>query len=80
MRQVTVAAAVGVYSSMALAVPPLALTVAMSLREQDLAHAHGEEAEGRGVLAVLCPAVMATIWVTARGGTKRREKLNEIQT
>lgn len=69
VRQITVAATLGVHSSMALAVP-LALTVNMSLRKQDLSHAHGEEAEGRGVLAVLCPTVMATIWVTA-GGRQR---------
>lgn len=45
VRQAAVTAAMGV-QSMALAVP-LAMAVTMSLRKQDLAHAHGEEAEGR---------------------------------
>lgn len=66
------AATVGVHSSLAVAVP-LALTVTMSLRKQDLAHAHCDEAEGRRVLAVLCPTVMATVWVAARGRQKRGE-------
>lgn len=74
MRHVTVAAAVGVDSSVALAVP-LALTLTMSLREQDFAHADGEKAEGGGVLAVLCPTVMATVWVTA--GRKQRGEENQ---
>lgn len=72
VRQVTMAATVGVHSSLALAVT-LALSVAVSLREQDLAHAHGEEAEGRGVLAVLGPAVMAAVWIAARAGHVLRE-------
>lgn len=63
------AASVGVHSSIALAVR-LALTGTVSLWKQDLAHAHGEEAEGRGVLAVFCPTVMATVWVTAWGGQR----------
>ncbi len=66
MRQVTLAATVGVHSSLAVAVP-LALTVTVSLRKQDLAHAHSEEAEGRRVLAVLCSTVMATVRVAAGG-------------
>lgn len=45
VRQAAVTAAVGV-QAMALAVP-LAMTVTMSLRKQDLAHANGEKAEGR---------------------------------
>lgn len=65
------AAIVGVQPSLAVAVP-LALTVTMSLRKQDLAHAHCEEAEGWRVLAVLGTTVMATVWVTPgwrqRGG------------
>lgn len=72
LRQVSMAATVGVHSSLAVAVP-LALTVTMSLRKQDLAHAHCDEAEGRRVLAVLCPTVMATVWVAARGRQKRGE-------
>lgn len=65
------AATVGVRSSLALAlVVHLALIVTMSLRKQDFAHAHGEEADGREVLAVFCPAVIATVWVTA--GRKRK--------
>lgn len=46
----------------------LALTVARSSGEQDLPHAHGQEAEGRGVLGFLCAAVMAAVWVTPVGG------------
>lgn len=69
VRQVAVAAVVGVHSSLAVALP-LALTVTMSLREQDLAHAHCEEAERRRVLAFLRPTVMATVWV-APGGRQR---------
>lgn len=65
LGHVAVAATVGIQSSVALAVT-LALTVAMSVREQDFAHAHGQEAEGRGVLAVLCPTVMAAVCITAR--------------
>ena len=75
--QVAVAAAVGVHSSVALAVR-LALTVAVPLWEQDLAHAYGEEAEGRGVLAVFCSTVMAAVWVTAEGGRWEEEmRLNK---
>lgn len=72
VRQVAMVATVGVHSPMAMAVP-LALSVTMSLRKQDLAHAHCEEAEGRRVLAVLCPTVMATVWVAARAGHVLRE-------
>ena len=39
------------------------LALAVGFGQQDLAHAHGEEAEGRGILAVLCTAVVATVWV-----------------
>lgn len=70
VRQVAVAAAVGVHRPLAVAVP-LALTVTMSLRKQDLAHAHCEEAEGRRILAFLCPAVMAAVWVTPGGRQKK---------
>jgi len=73
VRQVAMAGAVGVHSPLAVAVP-LALSVTMSLRKQDLAHAYSEEAEGRRVLAVLCPAVMAAVWVAA-GGRKRGRKI-----
>lgn len=65
MGQVAVAATVGVQASVALAVT-LALSVGVSLREQDFAHAHGQEAEGRGVLAVLCPTVMAAVCITSK--------------
>lgn len=63
------AATVGVHCSMALAVT-LALSLTVSLRKQDFAHAHSEEAEGRGVLAIFSPAVMAAVWVAA--GRKQR--------
>lgn len=66
VRKVTVAATMGVHSPLALAVP-LALSVTMSMRKQDLSHAHCEEAEGRRILAVLCPTVMAAVWVAAGG-------------
>lgn len=74
VRQVTVAATVGVQCPLALAVP-LALIVTMSLRKQDLAHAHCEEAEGRRVLAVLCPTVMATVRITAVETQRGMEKM-----
>ena len=45
------------------AVAMVTVVVAAVLGEVDLAHAHGEEAEGRGILAVLCTAVVATVWV-----------------
>lgn len=73
VRHVAMAATVGVDSSLAVAVC-LALTVAMSLRKQDLAHAHCEEVEGRGVLAILCPTVMAAVWVAPGGRQREREK------
>lgn len=63
-RRVRVRQVVGVKSCLALA---LALTLTVALRKQDLAHADGEEAEGGGVLAVLCPAVMAAVRVAALG-------------
>lgn len=69
MRHATMAATVGVHCSMALAVT-LALSLTVSLRKQDFAHAHSEEAEGRGVLAIFSPAVMAAVWVAA--GRKQR--------
>lgn len=72
------AATVGVHSSLAVAVP-LALTVTVSLRKQDFAHAHCEEAEGRRVLAVLCPTVMAAVWVAAGGRQMRGEKFGCIR-
>lgn len=61
-----VAAALGVQRGLAVAVC-LALTVARSSGEQDLPHAHCQEAEGRGVLGFLRAAVMATVWVTPGG-------------
>lgn len=67
VRQVIMAGTVAVHGPQALAVP-LALRVTVSLRKQDLAHAYCEEAEGRRVLAVLCPTVMAAVWVAAGGG------------
>ena len=61
MGGVAVTAEQGVVTGLAVA-PSLALAVGFG--QQDLAHAHGEEAEGRGVLAVFCPAVVAAVWVT----------------
>lgn len=65
VRHAAMAATVGVHCPLALAVR-LALSVTMSLRKKDLAHAHCEETEGWSVLAVLCPTVMAAVWVAAR--------------
>ena len=74
VRHVAAAATVGMQSSLALAVT-LALSVTMSLWEQHLSHAHGEEAEGRGVLAILCLAVMPTVWVAAGRGAQGKTAL-----
>ncbi len=68
MRQVAVAATVGLTCSLAVAVSlALTVTVTMSLRKQDLAHTYCKEAEGRRVLAVLSPTVMAAVWVAPEG-------------
>lgn len=64
------AAAVGVQRPLAVAL----VAGSVSLREQDLAHAYCEEAEGGRVLSFLCSAVMATVRVTAGGGGEKREK------
>lgn len=66
VRHVALAAAVGGHPSLTVAVC-LALSVTVSLREQDLSHAHCEEVEGRKVLAFIRTTVMATVWVTPEG-------------
>lgn len=71
VSRVAVAAAVGVQSGLAVALC-LALAVARPSGEQDLPHAHRQEAEGRGVLGFLWAAVMAAVWVTPGGGEKKR--------
>lgn len=79
MRQAALAAVVGVHSSLAVAVP-LALTVTMSLRKQDLAHTHCEEAKGRRVLAFLRTTVMATVRIAPWGRQRGGEKLYKWET
>lgn len=69
--RVALAAAVGVQSRLAVAVC-LALAVARSSGQQDLPHAYCQEAEGRGVLGLLCATVMAAVWFTPGGLVKRR--------
>lgn len=64
MGRPTVAAAVGVQRPLAVALAARSV----SLREQDLAHAYCEEAEGGRVLAFLCSTVMAAVRVTSEGG------------
>lgn len=68
------AAAVGVQRPLAVALAVALVAGSVSLREQDLAHAYCEEAEGGRVLAFLCSAVMATVRVTPGGGGEKREK------
>lgn len=66
-----VAAAVGVQRPLAVALTVTLAARSVSLREQDLAHAYCEEAEGGRVLAFLCSAVMATVRVTSVGQMER---------
>lgn len=65
------------HASLAVAVA-VARGEGVSFREEDLPRAHREEAERRGVLAVLGPAVMAAVWITAGGDKNIR--LNKGQT
>ena len=54
------------------AVAMVTVVVAAVLGEVDLAHAHGEEAEGRGrVQRVLCSAVVAAVGVVAVEGERK---------
>ena len=61
-RRRRVAGAVGHGVPGAVAMVTVVVAAAV-LGEVDFAHAHGEEAEGGGVLAVLGPAVVAAVWV-----------------
>lgn len=58
------------HAALAVAVA-VARSEGVSFREEDLPRAHHEEAERGGVLAVLGPAVMTAVWITA-GRTERR--------
>lgn len=69
---VTVAAAVGVYGAVTLAVP-VALTAAVSLWEEDLPHSYSKETVGGGVLTVLRLTVMAAVWLAAVGHENESE-------
>lgn len=71
VSQVALAAAVGVQARLAVAVC-LAVAVNPSTGQQDLPHAHCQEAERRGVLGLLCTTVMAAVWFTPGEGAKRR--------
>lgn len=45
--------------------------------QENLAHAHGEEAEWRGtVLGVLCPAIVPTVWVISTGSQRDQKDTN----
>ena len=55
------------------AVAMVTVVVAAVLGEVDLAHAHGEEAEGRGrVQRVLCSTIMAAVGVVAAGAGDKK--------
>lgn len=71
VSHVSLAAAVGVQPRLAVAVC-LAVAVAPSTGQQDLPHAHCQEAEGRRVLGLLCATVMAAVWFAPGGGARRR--------
>lgn len=73
-RPAVAAAAVGVQRPLAVALTVALVAGSVSLREQDLAHAYCEEAEGGRVLAFLCSTVMATVRVTPGGGGEKMEK------
>lgn len=65
VRRLAVAAAVGVQRPLAVALTVAQAASGVSVREQDLAHAYREEAEGWRVLAFLGSAVMAAVRVTS---------------